>query len=263
MRTIKEVSLALMVTPLLFSGCMQEKVSTIIPAKSTDKAIVLDLGEKSQTTTLESDNNIIGEVYPLAKTYPLESTKESNSTSVASADESTLLNDLITNTEETSTADDTIQELTRQILIINDDWVEESQEDKIIETAEAFLGVKYIWAANGPSAFDCSGFTKYVFKKNGISLPRYSGHQANIGTKVNFSELKKGDLVFFDTAKEFKHIVNHVGIYIGHNRFIHASSAGKKVMITSFSKKKFYKHKFLYARRVINSNSNVAINTTK
>ena len=264
MRRIKEVSLALMVPPLLFSGCMQEKVSTIIPAKSTDTEIVFDLGEKSQTTTLKSDKNSTREEYPLAKTYPLESIKESNSTSFTSADEaSTLLNDLINNTEEASPTDDTIQELTRQILIINGDWVEESKEDRIIETAESFLGVKYIWAANGPSAFDCSGFTKYVFKKNGISLPRYSGHQANIGIKVGFSELKKGDLVFFDTSKEFKHIVNHVGIYIGHNQFIHASSAGKKVMITSFSKKKFYKHKFLYARRVINANSNVAINTIK
>ena len=263
LRKIKEVSLALVVTPILFSGCMQEKVSTIIPAKSTDKEIVLDLGEKSQTTTLESDIKIKGEVYPLAKTYPLESIKESNTTSFALADESTLLNDLINNTEESSTTDDNIQELTHQALGINGDWVEETKEDKIIETAEEFLGVKYVWAANGPSAFDCSGFTKYVFKKNGISLPRYSGHQANIGTKVSFSELKKGDLVFFDTAKEFKHIVNHVGIYIGHNKFIHASSGGKKVMITSFSKKKFYRHKFLYARRVINSNSNVAINTIK
>ncbi len=263
MRKIKEVSLALVVIPLLFSGCVQEKVSTIIPAKSTDKEIVLDLGEKSQTTTLESDINSTEEVYPLAKTYPLESIQESNTTSFALADESTLLNDLINNTEESSTTNDTIQELTSQALGINGDWVEETKEDEIIETAEEFLGVKYVWAANGPSAFDCSGFTKYVFKKNGISLPRYSGHQANIGTKVSFSELKKGDLVFFDTAKEFKHIVNHVGIYIGHNKFIHASSGGKKVMITSFSKRKFYRHKFLYARRVINSNSNVAINTIK
>lgn len=84
-----------------------------------------------------------------------------------------------------------------------------------------------------------------------------------IGEKISFSELQKGDLVFFDTTKEFKHIVNHVGIYIGDNKFIHASSGGKKVIITSFDKKKFYKNKFLYARRVINQYSNIAMNTIK
>jgi len=77
--------------------------------------------------------------------------------------------------------------------------------------------------------------------------------------------MKKGDLVFFDTTKKFRKKVNHVGIFIGDNKFIHASSGGKKVMITSFSKKKFYKNKFLYARRVLNTNENFAFNisTTK
>jgi len=72
--------------------------------------------------------------------------------------------------------------------------------------------------------------------------------------------------VFFDTTKKFKRKVNHVGIFIGDNKFIHASSAKKKVVITSFDKKKFYKNKFLYARRVINNNESFALsksNTTE
>ncbi len=78
MRKIKGVSFALVITPFLFSGCLQEKVSTIIPVKSTDKKIVLDLGEMSQQSILDSDIEIKEENLPLAKTYALE--KESEST---------------------------------------------------------------------------------------------------------------------------------------------------------------------------------------
>ena len=134
-----------------------------------------------------------------------------------------------------------------------------SREKEIIDTAMAYLDTKYIWAANGPSAFDCSGFTKYVFGKNGFTIPRYSGNQAKVGIKVNYKELEVGDLVFFDTEKGHKkRKVNHVGIYIGNNKFIHASSAKKKVTITSFKKKKFYKQRFLWGRRIVKDNSTYA-----
>ena len=230
----------LLTTPLLFLGCVQEKVSTIVPLKSTDNKIVLDLGEKSQSDNNNSNIEIRKEL-PLAKTYIIEE------------DNSTILSELISNTKS-----DEVNNLTIQALEVDNNWEPFSKEDEILETAKEFLGVKYIWAANGPSAFDCSGFTKYVFKKNGIMLPRHSSSQATIGKKINFSELQKGDLVFFDTTKKFTKKVNHVGIFIGHNKFIHASSGAKKVMITSFSKKKFYKNKFLYARRVINNNESFA-----
>jgi len=128
-----------------------------------------------------------------------------------------------------------------------------SKEEEVILTATNYLGTKYVWAANGPNAFDCSGFTKYVYREIGVTLPRYSGNQAKVGMKVAFDELQKGDLVFFDTEKKFKRRVNHVGIYIGDGKFIHASSANKKVVITSFDKKKFYKRRFLWGQRVVNS----------
>jgi cell wall-associated NlpC family hydrolase len=150
------------------------------------------------------------------------------------------------------------KELTTQSLEVGESWIAFTKKDEILETAKEYLGVKYIWAANGPSAFDCSGYTKYVFKKNGITIPRYSGHQANVGIKVSFNELQKGDLVFFDTAKGFHGKVNHVGIYIGDNKFIHASSAKKQVMITSFSRKKFYKNRFLHGQRIIQSDTSLA-----
>ncbi len=268
LRKIKEVSLAfVVVTPILFSGCMQEKISTIIPEKSTDKKIVLNLTpkEKSQQVLRRNRTNNREEKLPLAKVYPLqEDNKTLTPLSLDSTNTSNPLDEIINNIEETHVENIySIKELTTQALPVDNNWIEETKEDEIIKTAEKFLGVKYVWAANGPSAFDCSGFTKYVFKENGINLPRHSSRQAMIGEKISFSELQKGDLVFFDTTKEFKHIVNHVGIYIGDNKFIHASSGGKKVIITSFDKKKFYKNKFLYARRVINQYSNIAMNTIK
>jgi cell wall-associated NlpC family hydrolase len=138
---------------------------------------------------------------------------------------------------------------------IGNNWIEMSKEEEIILTAEAFLGAKYVWAANGPECFDCSGFTKYVYRENGMTIPRYSGHQAQVGMQVSYDELQVGDLVFFDTTKSYKGKVNHVGIYVGGDRFIHASSAKKHVVITSFEEKRFYRDRFLWGQRVVNDST--------
>jgi len=119
----------------------------------------------------------------------------------------------------------------------------------LLKEAKKHLGKRYVWAANGPSKFDCSGFTKYVCSKNGIALPRTSIMQAKVGKKVSKNNLRAGDLIFFDTSDQRKGYVNHVGIYLGNNKFIHASSAKKKVMISSLSKN-FYKNRFKWGRRV-------------
>ncbi len=96
---------------------------------------------------------------------------------------------------------------------------------------------------------------KIGLQRTWLTLPRYSGHQAKIGIKVSYDELKIGDLVFFDTEKHYSKKVNHVGIYIGDGKFIHASSAKKKVTITSFKKKKFYRDRFLWGRRIITNDA--------
>ncbi len=120
---------------------------------------------------------------------------------------------------------------------------------KITKLARKKLGRRYVWGAEGKNVFDCSGLTQYVCKKNGIKLPRRAIAQSKVGKRVNRRNLKKGDLIFFDTSKKRKGYVNHVGIYIGNNKFIHASSAKKKVIITSLSKP-FYSQRFKGARRV-------------
>ncbi|MBU1669446.1 C40 family peptidase [bacterium] len=131
---------------------------------------------------------------------------------------------------------------------------------KIESYAKKFLGHKYVWGATGPKTFDCSGFTQKIYRKTaGINLPRVSKEQAQVGTYVKYNRLKQGDMVFFDTSKEHTGEVNHVGIYLGKNNFIHASSGKKAVVITNFNKKKFYKNRFLWGRRVLKEQSNEKI----
>lgn len=120
--------------------------------------------------------------------------------------------------------------------------------DAVISLAKQQLGKPYVWGAEGPSSFDCSGFTQYVFKNAaGKILPRVSKEQSKFGQSVNKSNLQKGDLIFFDTDKDG--VVNHVGIYMGNNEFIHASSGGKKVIISQLNS--YYNSVYTNARRVL------------
>jgi len=125
-----------------------------------------------------------------------------------------------------------------------------AKSTKITKLAKKKLGKRYVWGAVGQkNTFDCSGLTSYVCKKNGICIPRRAIAQSKYGKYVSRSELKPGDLVFFDTSKRRKGYVNHVGIYLGNDKFIHASSAKKKVVITKLGKS-FYSKRYKGARRV-------------
>ncbi len=124
--------------------------------------------------------------------------------------------------------------------------------DNIELDAKRFLGVPYVWGATGPNKFDCSGFTQWVYRDSGINIPRISRDQARVGQFVQYEDLQRGDMVFFDTKKKRQGKVTHVGIYLGHGDFIHASSAGKSVVIYNFNQKPYYKDRFLWGRRVLN-----------
>nr|AAU84446.1 invasion-associated protein p60 [Listeria innocua] len=94
----------------------------------------------------------------------------------------------------------------------------------LIAEAQKHLGKAYSWGGNGPTTFDCSGFTKYVFAKSGISLPRTSGAQYASTTRISESQAKPGDLVFFDYGSG----ISHVGIYVGNGQMINAQDNGVK-----------------------------------
>lgn len=107
----------------------------------------------------------------------------------------------------------------------------------IVDYAYQFLGCEYVYGASGPNTFDCSGFTQYVFKNAaGISLPRTTFDQINVGVAVSYNDLQPGDLVFPHTG--------HVGIYVGNGQMIHAPRTGDVVKVSSV-------YKFYTARRVV------------
>ena len=116
--------------------------------------------------------------------------------------------------------------------------------------AKAKLGRRYVWGATGPGTFDCSGFTSYVYKKTGINIPRTSREQSKYGRLVKRNHLEPGDLIFFDTSKQRKGIINHVGMYLGNNQFIHASSAKKRVVVSRLNRT-FYGNRYKWARRIM------------
>ena len=125
-----------------------------------------------------------------------------------------------------------------------------SSASKVISLAKSLLGKPYVWGAQGPSSFDCSGFTYYVFKNAAnVTLPRVSKDQSKYGTYVSKSNLKIGDLIFFDTDGSNNGNVSHVGIYLGNNEFIHASSTKGKVVISQMSS--YYNSAYVNARRVL------------
>ncbi len=117
---------------------------------------------------------------------------------------------------------------------------------KITNTSKNFLGVPYKWGGTSYRGLDCSGFVYLVFKINGIQLPRDSSPQYKYSQNIELRNLKMGDLVFFQT---YRRGPSHVGIYLGTNRFIHASS--KKGVTISNLKENYYQNKIYGAGRVI------------
>lgn len=122
-----------------------------------------------------------------------------------------------------------------------------SKGNEVVNYAYKFLGKPYVYGAAGPNAFDCSGLTQYVYNRFGIDLSRTTYTQVNQGIKVDRSNLRAGDLVFFNTEGS----ISHVGIYIGNGEFIHAPRTGKPVMVSSLTDG-YYAQKYATARRIFN-----------
>jgi len=119
--------------------------------------------------------------------------------------------------------------------------------------AYGFLGIRYRFGGTTRRGIDCSSFVQQVFQEMDVDLPRTAREQFKIGYEVPPSDLQKGDLIFFRTYASFP---SHVGIYLGNNRMIHASSANHRVVISSLNTP-YYRARFIGAKRIAKINPDV------
>lgn len=119
---------------------------------------------------------------------------------------------------------------------------------RIIESAAQHIGTPYRYGGAAPGGFDCSGFTTYIFKQAGISLPRTAAGQFDVGVAVEKSDLMAGDLVFFRCGGGG---IDHVGIYCDNGKFIHSSSPRSGGVIYSYFSEAYYGNSYAGARRII------------
>ena len=116
---------------------------------------------------------------------------------------------------------------------------------QLTQEASKYIGVKYVYGGTSVNGFDCSGYTQYVYKQLGLSIPRTALSQWEAGTAISKANLSVGDLVFFNTTGR---VASHVGIYLGNDQFIHAGSS-TGVTIASINSS-YWAPKFNGGRRV-------------
>jgi len=225
--------LLLLTSVAFFTACSNKTPEVVKP-----KLTALDIMGIDVSTGLKCTPSISIDDLPLAQTYPvLENTTSTPSIVTRQRQVRGCVIDIRQPRQQVNTSN----------IVNNVEW-----------SAKELLGRKYVWGATGPRTYDCSGFTQKIYRDAGIKIPRVSRDQAKVGQYISYRNLKKGDMVFFDTKKRRSGKVTHVGIYLGNGNFIHASSGAKKIVIYNFNQKSYYKKRFLWGRRVIHSTTRLA-----
>ena len=125
-----------------------------------------------------------------------------------------------------------------------------------VDLAASLIGRPYVWGAEGPNSFDCSGLTQYVYQQFGIELPRRAISQSRIGDPAG--RLQRGDLLFFSTDSR-QSLVTHVGLYEGSGMMIDASKRYGRVRRDSL-RDPYWVERFMFARRVgLSSDDDVVV----
>ncbi len=135
--------------------------------------------------------------------------------------------------------------------IIKPEKVCKPNRKNIQDLLDAHLGKPYVWAEEGPDAFDCSGLTYSIYGSMGIDIPRVAREQAKMGKHVNYENLHYGDLIFFGNTNKRSKYINHVGMYLGDGWFAHASSKKRKVTISHFDKEPIYTKRMKWCKRYL------------
>lgn len=197
---------------------------------NTDSKVLKVFAQNAKITILAEDgewykikfNDQVGYV---VKTYVSEKKVETTSRSSVNRTENSASN--TENTSKESKQSTTAKEETKAST--------QGKGQEVANYVKQFVGYRYVYGGSTPSGgFDCSGLTMYVYKKFGISLSHSATAQSKVGTKVDRSSLQPGDLVFFKNYRTNKGI-GHVGIYIGNNKFVHASTEKTGVITSSLT----------------------------
>ncbi|SNB46347.1 C40 family peptidase [Geobacter sp. DSM 9736] len=134
-----------------------------------------------------------------------------------------------------------------QQVVLKKDLELKTDNVKLLKTtAYGFLGTRYRFGGNTRSGLDCSAFVQQVFRELDVTLPRSAREQFEIGNRVLLGDLQKGDLVFFRTYAPY---ASHVGIYLGGNKMIHASSRDRRVVVSSIDTP-YYRSRYMGAKRI-------------
>jgi len=124
-------------------------------------------------------------------------------------------------------------------------WTYPDEAQLLVKVATGFIGAPYRFGGSSLKGIDCSSFVQKIYRIFDISLPRNAREQSKVGLSIPREELAEGDLVFFHTNRS----LGHVGIYIGNNEFVHASSRNKTVRIDSLESP-YYQKRFQRAVRI-------------
>ena len=204
------------------------------------------VSEIKETNNLRSNNLKIGQKIILSKKADTgrEKTAKSAGKSTELADSEEEDGGLV----DTSTDNLPLREADKNITSDADllgKWHNPEERKLLVKVATAFLGAPYRLGGISLRGLDCSAFVKKIYDLFDVSLPRTAREQASVGVRIAKGELVEGDLVFFNTRRAF----GHVGIYIGNNEFVHASSLQKRVRISSLDEPYFNK-RFVKAVRL-------------
>ncbi len=205
--------------------------------------VVKKLEVNTQVTVLSNENGwyyveVNGTKGYIAENL-LSNTKQETSRSATTTRTSTAQNETKAQTDTSETKQTTSVTEENKSTTIN---TSSNTGSSVVEYAKQFLGCKYVYGGTTTNGFDCSGFTQYVYKHFGITLNRTASAQYSNGTSV--TNLQSGDLVMFGKSG-----INHVGIYIGGNTFIHAANKSRGVTIDTLGSG-YYKTNYVGARRI-------------
>lgn len=221
---------------------------------STDSSIIEKLKLNTEVTIIESIDSVWDKVKVdgnvgyiskdlLASTKQEKAKEEKEETTTSRSGETTNRKENTTKKEENNKETNKKKEETNQSASVTG--------ADIVAYAKKYLGYDYVYGGSSPkTGFDCSGFTSYVYKHFGYNIARTSGGQAKNGVKVEKKDLKPGDLVIYKNTSLTK--IGHVGIYIGDNKMIHASTEKVGVVITDINSKGHkYPERYVMGRRII------------